>query len=159
MSDDAPTSPLTQGQVSRTYCYGSGLKVAGLRQRLTDGSYWTTDRFNTTYSPCPDPADVPADAPLPDHPPRLIACGGKHMNGASPRPQVSVTAPWIDAEKFSINRNTFTVRANIRDILSKRGAGVYSIMVWGRINGEKAVISQYSIFHEVTSPRTYDAVR
>ena len=159
MSDDAPTSPLTQGQVSRTYCYGSGLKVAGLRQRLTDGSYWTTDRFNTTYSPCPDPADVPADAPPARSPSEAHRLWREAYERSQSTPQVSVTAPWIDAEKFSINRNTFTVRANIRDILSKRGAGVYSIMVWGRINGEKAVISQYSIFHEVTSPRTYDAVR
>ena len=156
---DKPPSPLTLGQVSRTYCYGSGLNVASLRQRLTDGSYWTTNGYTTTSSPCPDPAEFSADAPPASSHSDAHRLWQEAYDRSKSAPQVTVNAPWIDAEKFSINRNTFTVRANIRDILSKRGNGVYSIMVWGRINGEKAVISQYSIFHDVTPPGTYDTSR
>ncbi len=156
---DKPPIPLTLGQVSRTYCYGSGLNVAGLRQRLTDGSYWTTHRFNKTYSPCPDPADVPADAPPARSPSEAHRLWREAYERSKSKTQVSVTVPWIDAEKFSVNRNGFTVRVNIRDALSKHGDGVYSIMVWGRINSENALISQYSIFHGVTPPGTYDAGR
>ena len=39
---DAPPHPLTRGQVSRTYCYDSGRRVASLRWPLTGGYYWPT---------------------------------------------------------------------------------------------------------------------
>ncbi len=37
---DPPPHPLTKGQVSRIYCYDSGLAVAGLREPLTGGWYY-----------------------------------------------------------------------------------------------------------------------
>ena len=156
---DKPPGPLTPGQVSRTYCYGNGLRIASLRQRLTDGSFWTTDGYTTMYSPCPDPADVPPDAPAATSHSEANRLWREAYDRSKSTPQVTVTVPWIDAEKFSVNRNTFTVRANIRDVLSKHGDGVYSIMVWGRINGDKSVISEYSVFHGVTPPGTYGTGR
>ncbi len=59
---DQPPHPLTRGQVSRTYCYDSGLQIAAFRYPLTGRSFWTEDNFTKTYSPCPDPYDVPPDA-------------------------------------------------------------------------------------------------
>ena len=41
-------------------------------------------------------------------------------------------------------------------MLSKHGEGVYSVMIWGLIDGQDTVISEYSIFHGVTPPDTYD---
>ena len=152
---DKPPSTLTKGQVSRTYCYNNGLRVASLRQRLTDGSYWTTNRYTTTYSPCPDPANVPADTPPANSPSEAHGLWREAYERSNSTPQVTVTVPWIDAAKFAANRNSFTVQANIRDVLSKHGDGVYSIVIWGRINDEKSVISEYSIFHGVTPPGTY----
>ena len=49
----------------------------------------------------------------------------------------------------------FAVRADISSLLQQRGSGVYSITVWGTIAGERAVISEYSIFHGITPPDTY----
>ena len=65
---DPPPSRLTPGQVARTYCYDGGRPVASFREPLTGGSFWTSDRYTTSYDPCPDPYDVPADAPAPRSP-------------------------------------------------------------------------------------------
>ena len=37
----------------------------------------------------------------------------------------------------------------------ENGNGVYSLMVRGNIDGGRAVISEYSIFHGITRPETY----
>ena len=62
---DPPPHSLTRGQLARTYCYSSGLRVAGLRERLTGGSFWATHEYTTTMPTCPDPYAVPASAPGP----------------------------------------------------------------------------------------------
>ena len=62
---DPPPHPLARGQLSRTYCYSTGLRVASLRPPLEPG--WFYDSHSYTYAPhpCPDPYDVSADAPGP----------------------------------------------------------------------------------------------
>ena len=41
-------------------------------------------------------------------------------------------------------------------MLAEHGGGVYSFLVWGSIGDERVIISQYSIFHDVTPPDAYD---
>ena len=62
---DPPPRRLTRGQLARTYCYDHGLQIASLRQPVQPGWSWTKDEFVTEYRQCPDPYDVPADAPAP----------------------------------------------------------------------------------------------
>ena len=62
---DQPPHLLTRGQVTRTYCYDSGLQIAALREPLTGGWFWDEDEFTMSYKPCPNPYDVPVDAPGP----------------------------------------------------------------------------------------------
>ena len=40
----------------------------------------------------------------------------------------------------------------MEDLLAEHGRGVYSIFVWGTIEGERVVISEYSLFHDVAPP-------
>ena len=154
---DPPPAPLTQGQVARTYCYAHGLQVANLRERLTGGSFWPEDRFTTTYSPCPDPADVPADAPPARSPSEANRLWQEAYNRSRLTDDRTITVPWIDAGKFRVGGGDFDVEADISQVLSKHGEGVYSVIVWGLIDGQDTVISEYSIFHGVTPPDTYDS--
>ena len=39
---DPPLQRLTRGQLIKSGCHSSGVRVASLRRPLTDGSYWTT---------------------------------------------------------------------------------------------------------------------
>ena len=45
--------------------------------------------------------------------------------------------------------------ADLRSILDQ-GPGVYTVLVWGSVDGEEDVlISTYSMFYQVTPPETY----
>ena len=156
---DPPPASLTLGQVARTYCYDNGLHVASLRERLTGGSFWTEGQFTTTYSPCPDPADIPADAP----PARSHSEANRLWEEAYSRSTLTAervtTVPWIDAAEFRVAGDAFDVEADMREVISRHGEGVYSIVVWGLIDRQDGVISEYSIFHGVTPPDTYTRSR
>ena len=65
---DPPPHPLTRGQVSRTYCYDSGLPVALLRMPLTGAWHYSEDQSSMKHKPCPDPYAVSPEAPGPGSP-------------------------------------------------------------------------------------------
>ena len=52
--------------------------------------------------------------------------------------------------EWSVKGESFSITAELSDVLEKHGNGVYSIIVWGTIDGEDVVISEHSIFHDVT---------
>ena len=154
---DAPPHTLTRGQLSYTYCYDTGLLIAALRAPLTGNWYYPVHEFTETYRKCLDPHEVPADAPAPRPPSSPFPpVAPPHQ----PPPSLSViTVPYITASAWRVNSKGFSFRADLSDLLSKHGAGVYSIMIWGKVSGRSLVISQYSIFHGVTPPDTYDPSR
>ena len=153
---DPPPARLTRGQVASTYCYDNGLRVAGLREPLTGNAYWTTSSYQETYEPCPSPYAVPADAPAPrsaEEADRLWQQAYAASKAAAVR---TIRVPWVTASHWVANGEQIAVRADIGDILESHGPGVYSIMVWGKYLGKDVVVSQHSIFHEVTPPDTYN---
>ena len=72
------------------------------------------------------------------------------------RQEQSITLPWITALEWTARGEMFSVTADLGDLLAKYGKGVYSFIVWGSIGSEDVVISQYSIFHDVAPPDTYN---
>jgi len=152
---DPPPHELTRGQVSRTYCYDSGRQVASLREPLTGGSYWTEDEFIKLYSPCPNPYDVSLDAPPARSHDEAHDLWQEAYNASRSQADQTIIVPWITALQWTAVGESFSVEADIGDVLAEHGAGVYSIMLWGDIDGERAVISEYSIFHGITPPDTY----
>ena len=153
---DPPPHPLTAGQIARTYCSDSGRQIVGLRAPLAGNRFYTEDEFTRTYRPCSDPHDVPTDASAPRSPDEARQLWREARNASEARETVSVTVPWVTASEWTARGETFSVTADLRDLLTKYGKGVYSLTVWGSIGGEDVVISEYSIFHGVTPPDTYD---
>ena len=154
---DPPPHPLTRGQVSRTYCSTSGLRVAALRERLTGGSFWTTNQSASTMSTCPAPYDVPASAAVPRSPAEAHQFWQEAYTKSSAAASRTISFPWIDAEVFDASGNSFSVRADLTDITRKHGSGVYTIVVWGKSGGESLTIFEYSIFHGANPPDTYSS--
>ena len=154
---DPPPHGLTPGQLARTHCYDSGLPVASLRYPLTGNQYWPEQELQTTYTPCPHPADAPTDAP----PPRSVAEAHRLWEAVSAasraRVAQTVTVPWITAREWTADGHDFALRADLSAILAEYGNGVYTVVVWGIIAGKHELISTYSIFHGVTPPDTYAA--
>ena len=48
------------------------------------------------------------------------------------------------------------ISSNLNDVIEKHGNGVYTIFVWGRVNGEDVAILTDSIFYGVEAPDTYN---
>ena len=68
----------------------------------------------------------------------------------------TIAFPWITASEWTASGTSFAVKADIREILNRHGDGIYTVMLWGDMGRAREVISQYSIFHGVTPPDTYD---
>ena len=153
---DPPPHTLTRGQVARTYCSDSGLHVASLRPPLTGRSFYPRNEFTQTHNPCPDPYDVPAEADAPRSANEAnLFWQAAYLDSSSREPR-SITVPWITALDWTARGETFSVTVDLWDVMEKHGEGVYSLIVWGSIDNERVVISEYSIFHGVTLPDTYD---
>ena len=152
---DPPPHMLSQGQVSRTYCYDNGLPVAGLRWPISGNQRWTTKEFIVKRSNCPDPYDVSFGAPAPTSYEEAGAFWQAAYDKSRVLPSLDITVPWITASEWTANRDKFSVEADLGDLLADHGEGVYTILVWGRVGSESQLISQYSIFHGVTPSETY----
>ena len=145
---DPPLQPLTQGQLSRTYCYGNGKPIARLRPPLEPGSSYTTDEITIEISSkqCPDPYEIPSDAP----PPKSSEEAHSNWQQARDSSQTDIsrqlTFPWITAGEWVIDGDNFSMTADIARLLDAYGDGVYSIVLWGEINGKQVPVSEYSIF-------------
>lgn len=153
---DPPPHSLTLGQVSRTYCSDSGLQIAAFRYPLTGGSYWSEDEFTTTHSPCPDPYDVSPDAPPPRSPEEARRFWQEAYLASQSMPDQTITVPWITASKWTARDTGFSITSDISGLLAQYGPGVYTILLWGEMDGEDVPISEYSIFFGVEPPDTYD---
>ena len=156
---DPPPHALTRGQVSRTYCYNLGTVVAALRPPLTGNRYYPEDEFTKTYEQCPDPYEISPDAPLPRSPDQAHQFWERAYNASLSVSERSINVPWITALDWSATSGGFSLLADVGDILSAHGPGVYSVVVWGSLNEESVVISEYSIFHDVIPPDAYDPSR
>ena len=56
-----------------------------------------------------------------------------------------VTVPVIRAKSGTINPNgDFVISANVRPILRQKGSGIYTVQVFGKVNGEITLLSQTS---------------
>ena len=153
---DPPPHPLTRGQLSRTYCYGFGRPVAYLRKPLTGGRYYPGDTLSTTYSPCASPYDVPPDVAAPQSPSQAHAHWQQAYNANLLLRRVPAVMQAITASGWETSGDNFRVTANFDKILNKHGPGVYTVVLWGVLDGDPEVISEYSIFYDMPRPGGYD---
>ena len=147
---DPPPHTLTLGQVARTYCYRSGLQIAALRPPLTGNWYYLDEVATQTYKPCLDPYRVPADAPAPRSHDEAHTFWQAAYSASQALSDVTIMLPWVTANEWTAEREAFSVRADLTNVLGEHGHGVYTIILWAPIDGEDTVISEYSIFYGVT---------
>ena len=48
------------------------------------------------------------------------------------------------------------MEADLRAQVEKHGPGIYSVLLFGTVGGEREIFSDLSFFHEVVPPDTYD---
>lgn len=152
---DQPPHQLTGGQLSQTYCYDGGQSIAALRPPLLPNWHYPEDFFTLTDQRCPDPYDVSTDSPAPQSYYEAYAAYQQAVQASQLMPAEVLTLPWITAQEWTAQGESFAVAADLSEVLRSHGDGVYTIAVWGTIDGGAEVISQYSIFHGVIPPGGY----
>ncbi len=151
-----PPRPLTVGQVSSVYSYGTETHIAQFRWPLDPGWSYPEHSFSYTYGFSLDPYDLPPDAPR-SHPKTDVAKEWRRKHGYELYTDRRVTAPWITAQKWVANGDTFSFKADISNLLTKHGPGVYRVTITGPISDDdRNEISSYSFFHGIGPPTEAD---
>ena len=148
---DPPPHPLTRGQVSRTYCYSSGVRVASLRPSLQAGWFYTDHSYTATLSSCPNPYDVPSDVPGPESANEANRAWQFAYDSSKNSTEQTMTVLWITASHWETTSDSFKIEA----ALGKIPSGVYTVLVWAKLGDEREPVSEYSIFYGVEPPGTY----
>ena len=150
---DLPLQEFTRGQLVQVYSGSPGRLVASVRPEAKDGWHYKSDDFTMCLDDYPEPQDFSSDTPAPRTPEE-----SKRMHSLA-KARVSlcknVTVPWLDASRWKLSRDSFDVRVGLRSILRQHGPGVYTVVLWANLEGEKEVVSEYSIFHETEKPSGY----
>ena len=140
--------------MAEAYCLDIGEIVATLIPPAPPGySYDNLEPESKAYDRCSSPYDVPATAAGPSS-----YLGAKaQFDAARIQPTISREYPvhYVVAHQWKVDRTDFEIAADVGEILSLRGPGVYQVLVWGTVNGKPAVIADYHIFHEVPTPTGY----
>ena len=149
---DHPPEELTRGQLARTGCYDSGIPVANLRRPPPTGAYYELTEADVSIAYCPDPRQVPRDAPPPESSDEAHELWEKARDAVESQPERVVTKVFIEASRWHIRKEAFSVRADISALMSQYGPGVYTVAIATTYKGEPLILSLYSIFHETRSP-------
>ena len=134
-----PVHPLTLGQLDKTNCYTIGESpVVFLREPLPPGRYYVLGPDSFTWDACPSPYDVSPDRPR------------RQPGFALPQTPLagSTIATWITAESWQVTEGSFSVQADLNQIVENHGTGVYTIVIWAEADGEEVALTNYSIFYE-----------
>ena len=140
---DPPPRSLTRGQLHHTTCGNHGAIMASLRRPPGPNAYYSTHGYTQSGTRCNDPYDTPVDVP---------AASSASDSKVDIKVPYQHEAVWITATNWSTNNDSFAVSADVSNLLAQHGNGVYTILLWGEIDGERTPISEYSIF--VPAPNT-----
>ena len=149
---DPPPTRLTPGQLIRVNGYDIGVVVAGLRPPLPTGSFWPQEQGYSEVQRLLSPEQVPPESVVPKRLRALVRIMDQAYENNQLVSKSVVSYPFVTADYWRLEKNTFLVAADLREVLNAHGSGVYSIMLWAPIaeTGETVNISQYSVF--VKSP-------
>ena len=153
---DPPPHSLTPGQLSRTYCYGLGRPIAYVREPLTGGWYYDEDTLNTTYQSCTSPYDISPNAAAPQSPNQAHAHWRQAYNANLLMKETPAAMEAVTASVWRTGGSSFQITANFSKVLKTHGPGVYTVVLWGVLDGGIEIISEYSIFHDIPRPNGYD---
>ena len=147
---DPPLKTLTIGHMSRVHSYFNGgiPKVVFIHSHANI----TSDTIGMTIYECPDPYDLPEDV----QPAETIGEYRALKNESKIAcPSLRMQVPLKNADRWTILGNSFSIEADISEILSENGDGIYTVSLYHE--DAKIEFAQYSIFYGVEPPTGYVA--
>ncbi len=150
---DPTPHALSRGQLARTYCYDWGVPVAILRLPPSQGNYFDHEDVAESVGFCPDPRDVPPDAPPPGSYREARELWMSARDASDQKTEQEVNVMQVTASVWEVNEDSFSIRANLREVTGRYGPGVYTIVVVAIPKGQEVILTQHSIFHKTRPPR------
>ncbi len=123
---------LTRGQLHHTACVSGGLPIAALNP------FDSYSAYRVSGTQCPDPYEVPSKAPT--------------AESYFDKPNLPLSTPFdravslLRTDQWRIEDNSFSIAADMSELIEQYGEGVYAINLWADIDGEEVLISEFSIF-------------
>lgn len=136
---DPPPQRLTRGQLARTYCVGSGYPIALVTRSSGTGT-------SSSSGICPDPRDVPHDAPAPASFPEAERLWEEAYNAWRASGETQIDVSQIAASGWDVGETEFAIQADLAELLAEHGSGVYTVSVRGTLAGKPVELGSYSIF-------------
>lgn len=144
---DVPLSPLSRGQLARTYASGLGRRIAGIRPPAGADSYYTEDEFSVEANTCRDPYEMEADVEPPWSYDASVAMSREARRFCQSATPVIENAKWVTSG-VERHRSGVRVTSDLQDEVSQFGAGIYTLQIWAVVEGVDVPVSEYSIFVE-----------
>ena len=140
---------LTQGQIARAYGSCNGRKVAHL-------SYKSSGTVKTTWKACLSPYDISPTLPAPSSAQEAHELWetAKQMYEA-PQETVEITSRKIRMSRYQVDGNRFSIMADLSEVLAAHGPGVYTMVLFGVLDGQVTIISEHALFHGISQPVGY----
>ena len=141
---DPPLADYTRGQVSQTYCYSSGRPVAYIRQPLPSGFYWLEEESREMdWERCPTPWDADPNLQLPQDRAVIEQLSQRIRDGFLIRKKVDVAL--VTADIWQAEAGLFRIEADLNRVVQTHGPGIYSMLLWGEVDGESIALTTYAV--------------
>ena len=145
-----PPHELTRGQIAKTYGVCPGRNVAHL-------SYKSDGEVDSTWKTCPSPYDIPPNTigPSSGREAHTYWQEARRLweEGSETLP---ITSRKIKMSKFRLEGDKFDISADIGRVLESHGPGLYQVNLFGILDGEIELISEYVIFYGIRRPTNYN---
>ncbi len=141
-----PPYSLSRGQLFRTASYCSGAPIASILVPLPPLYMYDSDGASWSHTSCLTPYESDPQS----QPPQTHNQARDLMHGAQQWKSKAVTYPrlQITPDIWQVDQNGFSVQADVSQIVTALGPGVYTILLWGDVNGTSVPVSKYAIFME-----------
>ena len=143
---DPMPEPATLGQSSYTVCEDIGLFVGALRPPETADWPWEEDFGELGYQRCTTPAQVPGDA----EPPESVQ-DALQRTAVIQRKEPYIAENdglWLEPVRWEVGATDFDIAVDVSPLLVLAGQGVYTLMLWGVLDGDPVPVAVYPIFEE-----------
>ena len=131
---DPPPQPLTRGQLSRTYSLCLSTPAAYVVEPMPPGWHFNDSGIHTTtiQHGCVDPYHTPADRPAPSSNPEAHRHWAEAKNASARAPSVQAQTIRVVAQSMTVTDTDINVQADLSQVLTSHGPGIYTIILWGR---------------------------
>ncbi len=141
---DPPLADYTRGQVSQTHCYSPGRPVAYIPRPLRAGFYWLDgESREMDWERCPAPWDANPNLQLPGNEDEIDQLRQRIRDGFLIRKRVDVAL--VTADIWQVEADLFRIEADLNPVIQTHGPGIYSMVLWGDVNGESVALTRYAI--------------